>query len=231
VAEYTWLILFHESPPSPETRPHPLGITTDPWTVNDADLSQAVLISLSAAGKTARTFAWCAQQPRPDNKPLALLQVTRAAADLRPEIVGGPFPVLKIDCSSIFAGKVLEWLRKSMSTRIVICNFGATDDILVAVYSELPKHLTGVHDVMVLVRIESKAEVYKAAERAALVQTFAAINKRLVNTGGLRPAVIALGDAATYCERLDGTRPALLRTQGFGKLAVDRRERVHRHPG
>jgi hypothetical protein len=36
---------------------HPLGIDL-PWTPADADISAAVVISLSAAGKTARAFAY-----------------------------------------------------------------------------------------------------------------------------------------------------------------------------
>lgn len=36
---------------------NPLG-NKIPWTKDDADLSQAVLVSLSASGKTARGFAW-----------------------------------------------------------------------------------------------------------------------------------------------------------------------------
>lgn len=224
VAECPWLICSHVFSPSPQTRLHPLGNSSEPWTEEDADLSQAVLISLSAAGKTARAFAWFAQQPRPGNTPLALVQVTRNAANLRPGIAGGPFPVLNTDYGSMLTDdSVFAWVGKFAPARIVICDFGAADNLLAAVYSELPKRLAGVHDIMVL-GIGAEAKIYTAADEAATLQTFATVNKRQVNTAGLRQAAIALGNAATYFEQLDGETHALLREEGLGKLAVDRRQ-------
>lgn len=64
----------------PETQPAigPLGKKI-PWTNDNANLSQAVLISLSASGKTARGFAWQILTKRKQGiGPLAFLQVTQA---------------------------------------------------------------------------------------------------------------------------------------------------------
>lgn len=50
-----------------------------PWTKDNADISQAVVVSLSASGKTARGFAWQVLAKRAEGSgPLAFLQVTQA---------------------------------------------------------------------------------------------------------------------------------------------------------
>lgn len=64
----------------PETQPvvGPLGKLM-PWTKDNADITQTVMVSLSASGKTARGFAWQVLTQRAQGSgPLAFLQVTQA---------------------------------------------------------------------------------------------------------------------------------------------------------
>lgn len=80
-----YLLNRHTFTSDPEIYPPigPLGKKV-PWTKDNADLSQAVLVSLSASGKTARGFAWQVLTKRAHGSgPLAFLQVTQAPDAIR----------------------------------------------------------------------------------------------------------------------------------------------------
>jgi hypothetical protein len=124
---------------APEARPpiHPLGIDAN-WTAADADLSHAVIVSLSASSKTARSCAWhLAQRPK-NSGPLGLLQISSS-----PNIGSedrSPIKTRTIAYNDISSAETLEWVSGLKPSRIVILDFGgrgnSLDDVLASINSD-----------------------------------------------------------------------------------------------
>lgn len=99
-----------------------------PWDKEKADLSDAVLISLSASGKTARGFAWQVLNKRsPTSGPKAFLQVTQAAEAIKQVAL----EQAKISVE-VFEYSQLDSLVNVAATfnpkKVVIVDFGARDN-------------------------------------------------------------------------------------------------------
>lgn len=117
--------------PDPVNHPpvHPLT-ESEEWTVEDADLSKTVFVSLAASTKTARTVAYnffC----RPRNTgPLAFLQVTSKPKDIleAAEKFIPQFPVGAIAYEDVVSSG--RWIAKLMPERVVVADFGARDGAL-----------------------------------------------------------------------------------------------------
>jgi hypothetical protein len=124
---------------SPETQPpiHPLGINAN-WTAEDADLSHAVVISLSASGKTARSCAWhLAQRPKTSG-PLGILQIS-SSPNIGPKY-RLPMATRTVTYNDISSAETLEWVTRLNPSRIVILDFGgrgnSLDDLLASLDSD-----------------------------------------------------------------------------------------------
>lgn len=131
-----------------------------PWTKDDADLSQAVLVSLSASGKTARGFAWQVLAKRAQGSgPLAFLQVTQA-----PDAIGDvAFRHASVP-SRVFSYSQLDGVVDMAAglkpQKLVIVDFGARDNALrkfMGLLDEKPG-LKGVQTVIVQVGGEQKVQ-------------------------------------------------------------------------
>lgn len=117
--------------PDPVNHPpvHPFS-ESEKWTVEDADLSKTVFVSLAASTKTARTVAYnffC----RPRNTgPLAFLQVTSQPKDIleAAEKFIPQFPVGAIAYEDV--GSSGEWIARLKPERVVVADFGARDGSL-----------------------------------------------------------------------------------------------------
>jgi hypothetical protein len=117
--------------PDPVNHPpvHPFS-EREKWTVEDADLSKTVFVSLAASTKTARTAAYnffC----RPRNTgPLAFLQVTSKPKDIleAAEKFIPQFPVGAIAYDDV--GSSGGWIARVKPERVVVADFGARDGSL-----------------------------------------------------------------------------------------------------
>lgn len=117
--------------PDPVNHPpvHPLA-ESEQWTVEDADLSKTVFVSLAAATKTARSMAYnffC----RPRNTgPLAFLQVTSRPRDIleAAEKFIPQFPVGAIAYEDVVSSGA--WIARLRPERVVVADFGARDGAL-----------------------------------------------------------------------------------------------------
>ena len=133
-----------------------------PWTTDDSDLSQAVLVSLSASGKTARGFAWQVLAKRAQGSgPLAFLQVTQAAdaigdvASRHASIPSGVFSYSRVDGAVDMAAGLKP-------QNLVIVDFGARDNALkkfMRLLDEKPE-LKKVRNVIVHVGGEQKVQPF-----------------------------------------------------------------------
>lgn len=117
------------SDPNAHSPISPLGNKL-PWTKDDADLSRAVLVSLSASGKTARGFAWQVLTKRAQGSgPLAFLQVTNA-----PDAIGDVASTHARVPSEVFKYSQLDGaVHRSAELKpqkLVIVDFGARDQAL-----------------------------------------------------------------------------------------------------
>lgn len=131
----TWLTGFllnrytFTSDPDTHSPIGPLGKKI-PWTKDDADLSQAVVVSLSASGKTARGFAWQVLTKRAQGiGPLAFLQVTQVpdtigdVASRHAHIPSEVFKYSQLDSAVDLAAGVKP-------QKLVIVDFGARRNAL-----------------------------------------------------------------------------------------------------
>ncbi|KAK2006656.1 hypothetical protein LZ32DRAFT_641732 [Colletotrichum eremochloae] len=111
---------------------HPLAQGAGEWTDQDADLSSAVVVSLSAASRTARSFTWnLARNRKPGNGPLALLQATSVPLSLTPAFESG------------FEIKAVNYDGLVSQARVVVADFGGppnvTEKLLESIKSTLPE--------------------------------------------------------------------------------------------
>ncbi len=154
VWEGAHLLCQHVFSPNPHLHPpiHPLGSDIS-WTAADADLSSAILITLSASSKTTRSFAYhLAQRPK-SSGPLALLQVTSS-----------PEPISKAadNLQSSFETRTtsysetsdsLEWMAGLKASRIVIVDCGARAETLDQLLDSIKDHSTLQSLKMVIVQV------------------------------------------------------------------------------
>jgi Protein of unknown function (DUF2855) len=117
--------------PDPQTRrpihPFDTGIS---WTAEDADLKSAVVISLSASSKTARSFAYHLLRRPTSAGPLGLLQVTSSPSSISNASIElqSSYPAKAIAYSEI--SNSIEWVANLNTSKIVIIDFGARDNAL-----------------------------------------------------------------------------------------------------
>ncbi|KAK1977766.1 hypothetical protein LZ30DRAFT_730902 [Colletotrichum cereale] len=122
---------------------HPLGSGAGEWTDQDADLSSAVVVSLSAASRTARSFTWnLARNRKPTNGPLALLQATSVPQSLTPAFESG-FEIKAVNYDNLVSQEVLDWIAGFQPKRVIVADFGGppkvTEKLRESVKTALPK--------------------------------------------------------------------------------------------
>jgi hypothetical protein len=126
VWEGAYLLSQYVFSPNPQKQSpiHPLG-TGMSWTAEDADVSSAILVSLSASSKTARSFAYHLAHRPTSAGPLGLLQVTSSPSSIS-EAAGRlqtPYPTRTAAYSQI--SEALGWMVSLKASKIVIVDFGA----------------------------------------------------------------------------------------------------------
>ncbi|KAL4794346.1 hypothetical protein BDV19DRAFT_197448 [Aspergillus venezuelensis] len=172
---------------------HPLGNTAPPdasWTAEDADLSKAVFVSLSASGKTARSFAFNFFQRPSGVGPLGLLQITSqpgvlddAATKLKPN-----FPVWNVSYSGLETG--IEWVKALKPERIVIADFGARDGAT-AKFVQLLDGIEGLKTLKRLIlAVGYEQKVYSLPDLAASQSSMVSLKKQQFNTSPILEVAI-----------------------------------------
>jgi len=131
VWEGAYLLSQHVFSPNPTTQPpiHPLG-TDIAWAATDADLSSAIVISLSASGKTARSFAYHLSKRPKGVGPLGLLQITSSPSPISEaaDVLKSSYPTKTISYPEISRG--LDWITTLNPSKLVILDFGGRGDSL-----------------------------------------------------------------------------------------------------
>lgn len=216
-----YLLNRHTFTSDPEIQPPigPLGKKI-PWAKDNADLSQAVVVSLSASGKTARGFAWQVLTKRAQGSgPLAFLQVTQApdtigdVASRHARIPLGAFGYSQLDAA-------VDRAAGFKPQKLVIVDFGGRDNALkrlMGCVNEKPE-LKEAQTVILQVGGEQKvhpsplpllktkkltlAKVYSMEEALGMGQDMQQFNKILCNTADILDGVLASGDKQAYLDDL-----------------------------
>ncbi|TAQ87670.1 hypothetical protein B7494_g4021 [Chlorociboria aeruginascens] len=204
-----YLLAEYVFPPKPQSNPaiHPLGMNL-PWSASDEDVTSAIMVSLSASGKTARSFAWNFVQRPKSSSPLGFLQISSSPDSIATatETSNPPFPTKSIGYSNIAASA--SWITDLKPSKIVILDFGgrgnSLDELLASIKSELA--LESVKIVIIAIGTEQK--VYTKEESLEALQAIAKLGKIQFNTSGVRDTAMEREGTAAYFEKV-----ALLQSQ------------------
>lgn len=134
---------------------HPLG--TKEWTAEDADISDAVLVSLSASSKTGRGFAYHVLRRGEDAGPKGFLQVTQSPGLV--EIGDKVKSVIPNKAARYDELKgCVEWMAGLKPSGVVIVDFGARAGCLDEFLSIIESHqaLSSLKRTIVQVGSEQK---------------------------------------------------------------------------
>jgi hypothetical protein len=132
---------------------HPLGLGGT-WTAGDADLRSAVIVSMSASSKTARSFTYHVSSRRPESGPLGLLQVTAEAGIKNVES--------RIETETVAYGELkegLEWISAFKAQKVVIADFGAREHALVELLESIKSNDNFKIVKVVILQIGSQQKV------------------------------------------------------------------------
>ncbi|KAL4937788.1 hypothetical protein BDV06DRAFT_226620 [Aspergillus oleicola] len=180
---------------------HPLG-EPDAWTAKDADLRKAVFVSLSASGKTARSFAFNLFQRPAGVGPVGFLQVTsqpavldEAATTLKPN-----FPVWNVEYTGLETG--VDWIEALKPERVVIADFGARDGALGKFLDLLEgsEELKDVSRLILAVGYEQK--VYTLPDLQASQASMLTLKKQQFNTSPILEVAIQQKGLEAYHEEV-----------------------------
>jgi hypothetical protein len=191
-------------------RIHPFGFGS-PWSEVDADLSSAIVISLSASSKTGRSFYWELARSRDVERhgPLALLQLTSVPDTL--SIYDSALPAKAALYGDIGA---ISWVENFKPLRIVIVDFGASD----AVLKRLADSASEIATTVTVVGVGYEAKVYTQEEIEARMAS--GITKVPVNTSGIRDKAIEAQGAFEYNREVNETWEKCLEERAFDSLQV-----------
>lgn len=207
--------LLNRSTFSEQQRIHPLGFGL-PWSAADADLSSAVVVSLSASSKTGRGFYWELARNRDvaAHGPLGLMQLTSAPETL--PAFDTELPVRSASYADADTAAAVSWVAEKKPKRIVIVDFGASDAVLQTLVASLSEAVAEAAVVVIAVGFENK--VYTTEELAA---RRTAISKQvMLNTSGLRDLAIKAVGPETYYRELDETWERCAKDQTFGNITL-----------
>ncbi|KAF5857283.1 hypothetical protein ETB97_006008 [Aspergillus alliaceus] len=194
-----YLLSRHTFTSSPGTQPpvHPLGIGL-PWTAEDADLSAAVVISLSASSKTGRSFAYHMFQRRAAEGPLGLLQVSQTPSLLEPVAGKLGASILSKCVTYDQSSKSIEWITQLKPTRIVLVDFGARAGTLNQLLSSIKSHAALGQLKLAIIQVGSEQKVYSTDELKRNRELMETMGKIQFNTSAVRDAAVQLEGAQEY---------------------------------
>jgi hypothetical protein len=156
-----YLLSSHTFTSDPTSRSpiHPLGIDL-PWTPADADISAAVVISLSASGKTARAFAYhMLRRKAAKEGPIGFLQISQAPEPLKsvPRILGTDISTKVVRYDQVLES--VEWIKGLNPKRIVLVDFGGRAGTLAQLIESIKSHSALEEVQTTFIRVGSEQKV------------------------------------------------------------------------
>lgn len=179
---------------------HPFGSNgKTPWTAEDSDISQAVVINLSAGGKTAVSFADALINDRePGTGPLGLLSITGSSGHISTS--GNSFPTKTVSYDAMTDNETLKWIALQNPSKIVVCDFGGRGDSFIRLQQALEQQFSGAS--IMSIGIGGEAKPMSAQEMGAWAKQIGTVKSRTqMNTSDVRDAAIALVGAEAFYEQ------------------------------
>ncbi|ETR97922.1 hypothetical protein M419DRAFT_90358 [Trichoderma reesei RUT C-30] len=175
---------------------HPLGLPL-PWSSDDADLANAVVVMLGASGKTALSFAYQLRQSRPvDQQPRKLVAVGSVASRSFTEGTGLFDDVmLYAEASSATDATIAARLGIDANTKVLLINFagrGTVDEDLHAVLTRVSK------SVVVLI---VGGDPQGGGSKLGALTKVPGSGVVMCNASGLRDSALETDGMAAYFER------------------------------
>ncbi|KAJ6015296.1 Protein of unknown function DUF2855 [Penicillium herquei] len=171
---------------------HPLGSRFNlPWSEEDGDLSSAVVVSLGASTKTARTFAYFFERREEEAAPLGFLQVTSAVSALEKasETANPSFPSKAITYADVASEGVVEWLKQLGPSKVIFLEFGARENVLTNFLDSFEQN--GLDSTKtVIIKIGSPQKALSAEELGTASTEMARLGKIQCNTSGMQDSAI-----------------------------------------
>ncbi|CAG8924734.1 unnamed protein product [Penicillium salamii] len=198
-----YLLSRHTFTSNPATQPpiHPLGMNL-PWTAADADISAAVVISLSASSKTARSFAYHVFRRRVVEGPVGFLQVSQTPDVLEPVAgkLGAKIPTKTVRYDQV--DESVEWIGRLRPKRIVLVDFGARAGTLVQLLEGIKGH-SALGDVgTTIIQVGSEQKVYSADDIKENRESMQKMGKIQFNTSGVRDSAVEWTSAQDYHDQV-----------------------------
>ncbi|KAF6805604.1 hypothetical protein CSOJ01_09403 [Colletotrichum sojae] len=192
---------------------HPLGLPHLPWTDENADLTGAAVVSLSAASKTGRSLAWQLARNR-----------DRAGGD--PTLAAfaesdGQTPSLAIKLAAYTnpISEALSWIREAAPTRVVVLDFGSPAAVLDSFMGALTASAVAPTTA---IQVGQEPKVFTADEMAAFPAQSKRLGKVQFNTSGVRDRALEAAGAAEYSRALDEAWERFYREKGLGDISLPR---------
>nr|OQO16020.1 hypothetical protein B0A51_17805 [Rachicladosporium sp. CCFEE 5018] len=180
---------------------HPFGAPGAEWTKEDADLSKAVVISLSASGKTARAFTDTLFHSRePGTGPLGFLAVSS-----KPDaewLTSGKLPSRAVAYADATSDETTKWIRDLHPSRMVIVDFGGRAGSLDSLMTALKSSLSQAS--LKIIGIGGTATAMQSPSELAAFAKIARIPERVqMNTSAVRDVLIERDGAKAVFDELD----------------------------
>lgn len=141
---------------------HPLG--SGNWSTTDANLSNALLVSLAASGKTGRSFAYNVLRRPVSSGPLGFLQVTSSPASISgvPQIIKSEIPTKAISYNDV--SDAPGWVTGLKPSRIVIVDYGARENALANLVDTFKNEESLANIKMTVLQVGSQQKVRNTLE-------------------------------------------------------------------
>lgn len=205
---------------------HPLGFGE--WSVEAADLSSAVVISLSGSGRTARSFTDSIFHDRPTGAgPLSFLAITsnpKANVFRSPPIPTEVVPYQDMTAESTFA-----WIARQKPKKIVVVDFGGRDNAFDTLFAALEKAFSDIEVMAIGCGAEAKAP--RAEDVARFLKRNALPNRTMMNTTGIRDAKMKSLSEEQYFRGLEKAWQGYLERGSVDDLKLDVGEGTAGHRG
>ncbi|KAK4498421.1 hypothetical protein PRZ48_011079 [Zasmidium cellare] len=175
---------------------HPLGLASLPWSAEDADISQAVVVSLSASGKTARVFQDALVGERSDNDgPLGWVGVTAGDGKaLIPKTT--KFETKVVGYEQIATDDLMKWIEDLKPKRLIIIDFASRGLSLQSLTTALQAHRSHGQLPVTIIGVGNESKPHTPAALAAKMQSRAKMPNRMqMNMSGIRDRAIELFEA------------------------------------
>lgn len=195
---------------------HPLGIGE--WTEEDADLRSAVVISLSASGKTARAFNHTvASQRAKGSGPLGFLAITgQRNQSLAPKAT---FPTNVVTYEESTADSTMEWIKARNPSKVVITDFGARGDALPQLGKALKTSMPATQ--IVLIGVGGSSSLRTSEDLGKFFQRELGLERIQMNMSGIRDAMLEKGNSTEYFKDLQKAYAAFRQSSSGEDLKVD----------